>query len=91
MDHSCTNGENYMNKIICANPSILNRKNNVHINSSIKRVLDSGIYLNGVETKELESEFASYIGCNFAVGVSSGTTALDLAIKSLQLKFDDEI
>ena len=80
-----------MNKIICANPSILNRKNNVHINSSIKRVLDSGIYLNGVETKELESEFASYIGCNFAVGVSSGTTALDLAIKSLQLKFDDEI
>ena len=58
-----------MNKIICANPSILNRKNNVHINSSIKRVLDSGIYLNGVETKELESEFASYIGCNFAVGI----------------------
>ena len=80
-----------MNKIICANPSLLNQKLKLNINNSIKRVIDSGIYLNGVETQNFESEFASYIGCDFAIGVSSGTAALDLAIKSLQLAPDDEI
>ncbi len=51
----------------------------------ILELLITGPYLNGVYTQEFEKEFANFIGSRWSLGVSSGTTALELAIKSLDL------
>lgn len=45
----------------------------------------SGIYLNGPKTQELEELLASYLGVKYAIGVSSGTEALYLILKALDL------
>ncbi len=55
------------------------------IDAAMARVLDSGRYILGPETRAFESEFAAYIGCRYGIGVGSGTEALVLALKALQL------
>lgn len=55
------------------------------LEEAVLKVLRSGIYLNGEETKALERELANYLGVNYAVGVSSGTEALYLILKALDL------
>lgn len=61
------------------------------INTSIRKVLDNGIYILGPEVEKFENKFSKYIGTKFAVGLASGTDALTLAIKSLGLKKDQSI
>lgn len=46
---------------------------------------------NNNSVKEFETKFAKYIGCNYAVAVFNGTVALELCIKTLGLKEDDEV
>ncbi len=48
-------------------------------------------YWTGSETKKFEAEFAEYIGVDYAIASSNGTTALDLAIKSLEIGPGDEV
>ena len=48
-------------------------------------------YWTGEETRCFETEFAEYIGCNFAVAVANGTVAIDLALKALNVGADDEV
>jgi len=55
------------------------------VEEAVLRVLRSTKYLNGPETRELEKELAAYIGVNHAVAVSSGTEALYLILKALDL------
>jgi dTDP-4-amino-4,6-dideoxygalactose transaminase len=43
-------------------------------------VLDSGAFINGPEVRELEAALATFAGCGHAVGVSSGTDALQIAM-----------
>jgi dTDP-4-amino-4,6-dideoxygalactose transaminase len=43
-------------------------------------VLDSGAFINGPEVRELEAKLAEFAGCAHAVGVSSGTDALQIAM-----------
>ena len=43
-------------------------------------VLDSGAFINGPEVRELEAALAAFAGCAHAVGVSSGTDALQIAM-----------
>ncbi|HEV7266920.1 MAG TPA: DegT/DnrJ/EryC1/StrS family aminotransferase [Falsiroseomonas sp.] len=43
-------------------------------------VLDSGAFINGPEVRELEQKLADFAGCGHAVGVSSGTDALQIAM-----------
>jgi dTDP-4-amino-4,6-dideoxygalactose transaminase len=43
-------------------------------------VLDSGAFINGPEVREVEATLASFAGCAHAVGVSSGTDALQIAM-----------
>jgi dTDP-4-amino-4,6-dideoxygalactose transaminase len=58
---------------------------------SIKRVLESGNYILGSQVKKLEESFAKYCGVKYAIGVKNGTDALILALKSLNIKKDDEV
>ncbi len=55
------------------------------IERAVLEVLRKGIYLNGPETSALEEELSSYLGVKYAVGVSSGTEALYLILKALDL------
>jgi len=44
-------------------------------------VLDSGWWGQGPKTFEFERQFAEYVGAKYAIGVNSGTAALDLCLK----------
>lgn len=46
------------------------------------QVLDSGWWGKGPKTAEFERQFAEYVGAKHAVGVSSGTVALDVCLKA---------
>ena len=61
--------------------------------SEIKKILNSGKinYWNGNVTKKFESAFANYIGKKFGIAVNSGTTALELSLRSIGISKNDEI
>ena len=48
-------------------------------------------YWTGNECREFEREFANFAGCKYAIAVSNGTTALDLALLALDLGEGDEV
>lgn len=45
----------------------------------------------GTAISEFEQEFAEYCGCKFGVSVTSGTTALHLAVASININPGDEV
>lgn len=61
------------------------------IDDSIRRVLDSGIYISGQEVELFENEFAAYVGANYCVGVSTGLSALELALIAAGIGPGDEV
>ncbi len=61
------------------------------ISAAIERVLDHGIYVNGPEVSELENRLAEYTGTGYAVGVSSGTTALLMSLLACDVKPGDPV
>lgn len=58
---------------------------------NLDEILNSGNLILGKKAEEFESKMAEYIGVKYCLGTSSGTTALELAILSLDLKEEDEI
>lgn len=54
-------------------------------------VLKSGMLVSGEWVNNFENAFADYIGTKYAVATTSGTTALDIALKALDIKSGDEI
>ena len=48
-------------------------------------------YWTGNEGKLFEAEFSKWVGVRYAIAVSNGSVALDLALKSLDLKKGDEV
>ncbi|SVD23778.1 uncharacterized protein METZ01_LOCUS376632, partial [marine metagenome] len=58
---------------------------------AFERVLSHGILFMGPEVEELESKIAEYIGVKYAVGVSSGSSALYLALKACDIGPSDEV
>jgi aminotransferase EvaB len=51
----------------------------------LKDLINSGQFINGEHTKSLEESLKNLIGVDAAIGVSSGTAALDLALTALDL------
>ena len=90
MANTCTQCINTM-KILCADPKKQIDKYFQEINTAISKVINSGIYINGRNIKELEESFAGYIGTRHSIGVSNGTTALELVLKALDLNNNDEV
>jgi dTDP-4-amino-4,6-dideoxygalactose transaminase len=56
------------------------------IDAALARVLEGGRYILGEEVAGFERDFAATIGVGHAVGVASGTDALILALRALDLK-----
>jgi len=52
------------------------------LNEEMLKVLESGWWGFGPKTIEFEKKFAEYVGSKYAVGVNSGTAALDLCLKA---------
>ncbi|MGA2731083.1 MAG: DegT/DnrJ/EryC1/StrS family aminotransferase [Syntrophobacteraceae bacterium] len=56
-----------------------------------KRVFDSHWYILGKEVAGFEGEFAEYCGVANCVGVASGTDALELGLRALDVKTGDKV
>ena len=61
------------------------------IDQAIHRVLDSGWYILGQEVAAFEQEFAHYLGVSHAVGVASGTDALEIALRACGVGIGDAV
>jgi dTDP-4-amino-4,6-dideoxygalactose transaminase len=61
------------------------------IQAAINRVCDSQYFIMGPEVQALETELAAYCQSRYALGVSSGTDALLLAMMAIGIKPGDEI
>jgi dTDP-4-amino-4,6-dideoxygalactose transaminase len=77
--------------ILCANPAAQFLSYKSEIEAAILRVARSNRYILGEEVILLEKEFSEYIGVSDSIGVANGTDAIELAIKSLDIKPGDEI
>jgi len=61
------------------------------VDAAIKRVVDSQMFILGPEVEYLEKEIAAYCGCTDAVGVSSGTDTLLVAMLAYGIGPGDEV
>lgn len=61
------------------------------LDEALIRVAETQNLILGEEVAKLEKSIAEYCGCAYAVGVSSGTDALLMALMSLNLKPGDEV
>ena len=55
------------------------------------RTLRSGRYIMGDEVVEFERKFAEYTGSRYAIGVASGTDAIQLALRALGIGPGDDV
>lgn len=67
------------------------RKRKAAIDSRIHAVLDHGQYIMGPEIQALEERLAAFVGAKHCVSVSSGTTALQLALMAVNIQPGDEV
>lgn len=61
------------------------------IRASLERVVSSGWYLLGPELEQFELELAESIGCRRAIGVASGTDAIELILRASGIGAGDEV
>jgi dTDP-4-amino-4,6-dideoxygalactose transaminase len=52
------------------------------IDAAIARVLDGGVYILGREVEVFETAFADFVGVAHAIGVASGTDAIEIALRA---------
>lgn len=57
----------------------------------VERVAHSGAFTGGTEVEAFEAEFAEYCGTAHAIGVSSGTEAIVLALRAMGIGAGDEV
>jgi dTDP-4-amino-4,6-dideoxygalactose transaminase len=74
-----------------ANPKASYIAHKEEIDLAIARVMESGQYILGPEVAAFEKEFATYIGVDFGIGVSSGTDALHLTLRACGIGSGDEV
>jgi dTDP-4-amino-4,6-dideoxygalactose transaminase len=77
--------------IQCSNPLAQYLAYKEEVDAAIHRVLDSGWYILGNETRSFEAEFAKYNGVAHAVGVGSGTEAIHIALSACGIGQGDEV
>ncbi len=61
------------------------------VREAIDKVLESQYFILGPEVVALEEEIAEYCQCSHAVGVSSGTDALLIALMAIDIRPGDEV
>jgi len=71
------------------NLSLKINSNKKRIVEAIEKVISSGRVILGPEVKEFEDAFASYLGVKHCISVANGTDAIELALKSFEIKKSD--
>ncbi len=61
------------------------------MDAAVARVFEHGQFIMGPEVAELESMLAQHVGAQHAIAMSSGTTALQVALMALEIQPGDEI
>jgi dTDP-4-amino-4,6-dideoxygalactose transaminase len=61
------------------------------MDAAIQSVLDRSAFILGPELEEFERAFAAYIGTKHGIGVSTGTDALELALRACGIGLGDEV
>jgi dTDP-4-amino-4,6-dideoxygalactose transaminase len=61
------------------------------VNDAIRAVLASCHFVGGAYVEKFEEEFSRFVGAKYAVGVSSGTSALELALKAAGIGLGDDV
>lgn len=61
------------------------------IDEAIAKVVESQYFILGPEVEKMEQEFTKYLNCKYALGVSSGTDALLLALMAIGIGPGDEV
>jgi len=74
-----------------ANPKAQYLSHQKEIDSAVAKVLDTGRYVLAEEVAAFETEFASYTGARFGIGVGSGTEALHVALRACGIGEGDEV
>ena len=77
-----------LKKFIPVNTPLITKADVNAVNQTIK---SGWISSEGKQVKQFEKNFSKYIGHKYSVAVSSGTAALEIAIKSLNLKKHHEV
>lgn len=78
-------------KIPYRNLSVRNPELKSELLQSVEKVLSHGRFILGSEVDEFEKRVAQYCGKKYAVGVNSGTDALYLALRGLDIGPGDEV
>jgi dTDP-4-amino-4,6-dideoxygalactose transaminase len=71
--------------------SLVLRDDAAAVKAAIDRVVASGWFVLGPEVEAFESEFASAMGAPYAVGVGTGTDAISLILRALNIGPGDEV
>ncbi|PJC57284.1 MAG: transcriptional regulator [Ignavibacteria bacterium CG_4_9_14_0_2_um_filter_37_13] len=61
------------------------------LDEAVLKIAESQYFILGSEVEKMEKAFCKYLKCKYAVGVSSGTDALLLALMAIGIKPGDEI
>lgn len=61
------------------------------IDSAIANVLSKADFILGEAVNTFEDEFAQYCGGRYAIGVDSGTSAIELALRAYDIGLEDEV
>lgn len=61
------------------------------IDAAVHETLESGYFILGEAVRTLEEEVSAYLGVRYAVGVASGTDALVLALRALEIGPGSEV
>lgn len=67
------------------------RELQAEMDAAYHRVMESGWYLLGDETKAFESEFAAYCGVKHCIAVGNGLDALHLILRAMDIGAGDEV
>jgi dTDP-4-amino-4,6-dideoxygalactose transaminase len=70
---------------------VLNERMRAEIDEAIRAVIDDGRFELGREVYEFETAFAAYCGVPHAVAVHSGTAALHVALRAMNIGAGDEV
>ena len=61
------------------------------VRTGIDRLFATGAFIDGPDVAQFEAEFATFSGAAHAVGVASGTDALELALRAAGVEAGDEV
>ena len=70
---------------------VKNKFHKKNLLNSFEKILNHGRIINGPEIKTFEKKISKFLETKYVVGLSSGSSALYLALKSLNIGHGDEV